>query len=381
MTRGELSAWLGVLAAISVAIVAIERRRVVAPGPPSPSVFAYSAEPAPPFPLGPPSALGGGPASTATLDETGPTGSAPTSADDASAIEDATSFAAPPASASAPAPDGGPRRREDAGDGGGDAASAAIAAITASASGSASNSAAPDAATAATAGPRVFDLPIFPVAPSATMLVTLSGSDAQRAWSAVSSSLRGGDLVVAHVGGDASLEGEGYAGLGDQIRADRPLVSFVLAVDDPARLAAMTAQGFPASVAIVGFGAPDGWDAGALAAASTAIRGAGKQVFVTANASPGAVGFDQIGQRADVVELRARGADASALAAEIEPAVRAIRAAGQPLVYVALPGALAASADSVSAAAAAIGARLSGVGLALPGGTSSEVLGALRGGR
>jgi hypothetical protein len=213
------------------------------------------------------------------------------------------------------------------------------------------------------------------------MLVTLGGTDPQRAWDAVSASLRGGDLVVAHVTPGASLQDQSWSTFGDRVRADRPLVAFVLAIDDPSALTAMVAQGVPASASAVGYGTPDGWDAATLAAMSTAIRSLGKRTFVTAYAGGGAAGFDEIGLHADLVELRPRSADPVGLAAEIAPAVRAIRAAGQPLIYVTIPGALAGATDSIGAASAAIDARVAGVGLALPASTPAEVVVGLRGAR
>jgi hypothetical protein len=137
-------------------------------------------------------------------------------------------------------------------------------------------------------------------------------------------------------------------------------------------------EGFPLSAAAVGFGAPEGWDASTLAAVSTAIRSAGKRVFVTTYTTPGQVGLDEIGLRADLVELRPRSADPSALAVEVELAVRTLRGTGHPLIYVGVPRALASSTDDVGAVGAAIDTRIGGVGLALPESTSSDVVGALR---
>jgi hypothetical protein len=188
--------------------------------------------------------------------------------------------------------------------------------------------------------------------------------------------VRGGDLVIAHLGWE--LASTSWLAFGDRVHADRPLVGFVLAVDDPARLELMIAEGLPSSATAIGYGTSDGWSADQLAASSAAIRNAGRRMFVTTTTTPGAVGYNEIGQRADLIELDARSSDPTALELEVEPVVRALRSTGTPFIYVQPPPSLTTTAEDVSAVTGAILSRTAGVGISLPASAPISVLVELR---
>ncbi len=201
---------------------------------------------------------------------------------------------------------------------------------------------------------------------TASLLLSVDGTDPRSAWTGLSPTVRPSDVVIARVDGDATSLS--WLGFSDVIALDAPLVQYVIAFSDVARLDAMLARGIPSSASAVGLTSADGLDADGLAALSASVRGAGKRLFISVDSNPTAT-MPVIGQRADIVELVSQGSSVAALTG----AINALRTSGRPTIFVRISSG--ASTQELATFSQQLGAD---IGFSLPPGSGTTAVTALR---
>lgn len=171
-------------------------------------------------------------------------------------------------------------------------------------------------------------------------------------FSSVQTHLRAGDVVVATVTKDASVDT--FTGWSERARADAPDVGYGVALDRPAQVDAAIAK-LPAALGTLGLSHTDGLDDATVARLSTRVRAAGRRFFVSVDVPTRGPSLATVGARADLVELVPSAVDVAAL----RDAAGALGT--KAVVYVRLP-----SGSDVAGATSSITQAIPTAGVALP---------------
>jgi hypothetical protein len=201
-----------------------------------------------------------------------------------------------------------------------------------------------------------------------SLLVPLEATPSpESTWPALAPFVRGGDVVVARAH-DASSASR-LLDWGARVRIDRPLVTYVVAFDDPAQLRATIDRGLPAGIGALGITRGDLAEE-ILRDLSRRVRESGRSFFVSTTASAASA---TIGAVADLVEIDPQTADPKAVADATRTASITLASGGRPRLWIRVPeGSLRDAQQTTAPIGRAVDAAAKGAGLAVPWSTGLD---------